>query len=253
MLYSEEAIIIRSMDYGESNLILTIFTRERGRVAIMVQGAKKMKSRFSGVSQLFTHGQFIYYKSKGMGSLSSGEVLNSNRKLREQLELTAYASYIAEMYDRLLGDEESSPFLYEQLKAGFSAMDEGKNPQLISHMFELKLLQYAGYAPELANCVSCGLNHPSSNANHCKFSGRLGGWLCDRCIHKDTGAPIISNHGIQLLRIFQNVDMRKLGKLEVKQETKLELKTLLRGYWDHYLDVKWKSRGFLDQLDKYSI
>ena len=89
-----EGIVIRTMPYGENNKIVTLFTREAGKITCMARGAKKPASRLAAITQPFTHGTYSIYKGKGMGTLQAGDQLESLRHIREDIMSTAYASYI---------------------------------------------------------------------------------------------------------------------------------------------------------------
>ncbi|MDQ0876910.1 DNA repair protein RecO [Paenibacillus sp. V4I3] len=65
MLRSVQGIVLRSMDYGEGNKIISLFTPELGKVGVMARGAKKVKSRHAAVTQLFTYGDFVFFTTKG--------------------------------------------------------------------------------------------------------------------------------------------------------------------------------------------
>ena len=76
---------LRSIPYGESNKIVTLFTREAGKLTAMARGAKKPTSRLAAVTQPFTHGSFLIRKGRGMGTLEQGEQIDSMRPIREDL------------------------------------------------------------------------------------------------------------------------------------------------------------------------
>lgn len=248
MQYRVEGIVIRSMDYGENNKIITIYTNTNGKVGIVVRGAKKAKSRYGSMTQLFTHGEFIYFRNSGLGTLTHGEIIQSHHVLREQLEMTAYSSYAAELTDRVLQEEDASSYMFEQLHACLIAIEEGKDPEIITELYELKILETAGYGPNFESCSSCG-NEQGSMV----MSARAGGVLCDRCRYKDTSALILSDGALKLLRLFRKMDLRRLGTIQVKDETKKQLKQALRLLMDTHINVTLKSRSFLDQLDKFSL
>lgn len=245
MLYRVEGIVIRSMDYGESNKIVTLLTKTNGKAGVLIRGAKKVKSKFSSLAQPFTYGEFQYFRSTGLGTLNHGEIIESHHDLRMQLDLSAYASYAAEMTDRTLQDEEPSGFYFEQLKACLTALSEGKDPQIVTHLYEMRILDLAGYAPELEECVSCG-----NRVGPFKLSAHTGGILCARCGSRDPSASLLSDSAYKLLRLFRGMDMRRLGSIAVKPETKVELKFHMRSLMDIQLGLQLKSRNFLDQLDK---
>ncbi|REK77399.1 DNA repair protein RecO [Paenibacillus paeoniae] len=245
MLHRVEGIVIRSMDYGESNKIVTLLTKTNGKAGVLVRGAKKVKSRHSSLAQPFTYGEYQYFRSQGLGTLNHGEIIESHHDLRMQLDLSAYASYAAELTDRILHDDEPTVFHFEQLKACLSALDEGKDPQIVIHLYEMRILTLAGYAPELEECISCG-----NRVGPFRLSAQGGGILCGRCVNRDPSAPVLGEGAYKLLRLFKGLDMRRLGSIAVKPETKQELKRVMRLLMDIQLGLQLKSRNFLDQLDK---
>ncbi len=249
MLYNVEAIVVRTMDYGEGNKILTLFTKEYGRQSVMARGAKKFKSRLTAVSQLFTHGQFAYFRSGGMGTLNHGEIIAAHHRLRENLEMSAYSAYISELVFRLTEEDQAGDaYLFEQLRAAFDAIEEQKDIRIIVHLFEMKILMLSGYTPELGQCVSCG--RPEGDFS---FSAKLGGVLCARCRDKDSAAISADGKTIGLLKVFQQLDLRRLGAIAVKDETKQQISQILRRYMDVHLELQLKSRKFLDQMMKYDL
>src|SRR4051794_19055885 len=113
MLQKCEGIVIRRTAYGENNKIITIYTRELGKIGVMARGASKPNSRLSAVTQLFCSGYFLVTTSTGLGSLQQGEMVDSLRFIREDLFATAYASYIVELLDKSVEDKKPNPYLYE--------------------------------------------------------------------------------------------------------------------------------------------
>lgn len=248
MLYKLEGIVIRSMDYGENNKIIAIYTRHNGKMSIMVRGAKKMNSRFSSVTQLFTHGEFVLFKTSSMGTLNQSETIESHRRLRENLHMSAYSAYVVELIDRIVPESDENELMFEQLKASLEAIESGKEAAIVLHIMEMKMLAIAGYLPQLDHCVSCG-KHEGEMA----ISITQGGILCTDCFHKDTRHIRISASTLKMLRLFQRMDLRRLGAIEVKAETKNQLKRVMRNFMDHFIDIRLKARSFLDQMDKYEL
>jgi len=251
MLTRVEGIVIRATDYGEGNRILNVLTKQSGKLSMMARGAKKVKSRFSALSQLFTHAEFIIFRSssQAMGTLNSGELIDSHHKLREDLVLTAYAAYMTEMVNRLIDDGDVVPGLFDQLLAAFQAMVEGKDAAIITHVIEMNMLTVAGFMPELHACVRCG-----SEANELiSLSAEHGGTVCRLCAVKDMQAMDASPAVLKLLRAFQHIDLRRLGHVQVSEANQDSLRRFIRAYMDAHLHVRWKSRDFLDQLSKYDF
>lgn len=176
MFVKAEGIVINSKDYGEGNKILTVYTKEVGKVSMMARGAKKTKSRLSSISQLFTYGLYMFSKGSGMGTLSQGEILESFRDLRQDLIKTSYAAYFAELLNKLTEDGERNPYIFELFLEMYRYLDEGKDPEILARLFELKMLMASGFSPQLSQCVSCGTTKGTFS-----FSSKEGGFLCDQC------------------------------------------------------------------------
>lgn len=242
--------MIRGVDYGESSKVVTLFTREHGKLAIMARGAKKPRSRLAAVSQLFTHGYYLCKASPGSGmpELSQGDVVDSFRAMRQDLSATAYAAYMAELLDRLTHEREANPFLFQLLVHTFRYLDEGRDAEILCRIFETKMLQVAGVSPQLSACVSCG-----EQREPYAFSIAHGGLLCTTCLSADPHAIAVTPSTWKLLRLFQVFDLERLGEIEVKQATRTQLKHVLRSYMDEHLDLRLKSRSFLDQLERMQI
>ncbi|MEC2076524.1 DNA repair protein RecO [Metabacillus fastidiosus] len=244
MLQKCEGIVIRSTDYGESNKIITIYTRELGKVGLMARGAKKPKSRLSAITQLLTYGSFLFQKTSGLGSLQQGETILSMRNIKEDIFLTAYASYIAELLDKSTENFEKNPFLFEFFKQTLQLLDEGVDPEILINIFEIKMLSVIGLHPQLDSCAVCGEKDGTFH-----FSIREGGFICHRCFEKDPYRLQISQNTVKLLRLFYHFDLNRLGQISVKEETKLELKNVIDAYYEEYSGLHLKSKRFLTQID----
>ncbi|MEK4662453.1 DNA repair protein RecO [Priestia sp. FSL H7-0729] len=250
MLYRVEGIVIRSMDYGEGNKIITLCTESGGKVGVLVRGAKKPKSRHAALVQPFTYGQYVYFRNTGLGTLNAGEIVESYHELREDLIKASYASYACELLDRVLQDEETGTFWFKQLKACLQALKEEKDPVVITSLYEMKILQAAGYGPQFDECISCNQERPDEQLF---ISPRLGGVLCRACKHFDPPAMSVSPKALKLLRVFAQLDLQRLGNISVSESTRDEIKKLMRAFMDHQLGLNLKSRSFLDQMEKYGI
>lgn len=246
LLEKIEGIVIRTRDYGETHKIVTLMTREKGKIGVMARGAKKPKSRMSSVTQPFIHGMYLLQIGSGLGSMSQGEMISSLRSIREDIIKTAYASYLAELTDKLVDEKQPDPFIYEQFLQTLTWMNEGKDAEILSLMYELKLFKKAGFAPIVDRCVNCGKEDGPFN-----FSILEGGFLCFRCKHRDQDAFGLSETLARLLRLFLHMDVRRLGQISMKDENKKLLRQIIDEYYDRYGGYFIKSKKFLKQLDLF--
>ncbi len=245
LLQKFEGIVIRTTDYGESNKVVTFYTREWGKVGAMARGAKKPSSRLAAITQPFTYGQFLLQKGSGLGGLQQGEVISSYRLIREDIFLTAYASYVVELLDKSTDEKKPNPFLFELLQQTLHYMNEEYDPVILTQIFEMKMLNVLGLHPILNQCAVCGRTDGTF-----AFSVREGGFICHECIEKDPYHIKISPATVKLLRIFYYFDLSRLGNISVKAETKAELKKVISTYYDEYSGLNLKTKKFLNQMER---
>ncbi|PLT30973.1 DNA repair protein RecO [Peribacillus deserti] len=246
MLQKCEGIVIRRSNYGENNKIITLYTREWGKIAVMARGASKPSSRFSAVTQLFNYGSYLVQPSKGMGGLQQGETVSSMRAIREDIITTAYASYIVELLDKSVEDRKPNPYLFELLYQSLNYINEGYDSEIIKFIFEMKMLDVLGLHPTLNQCAICG-----ATEGNFSFSIREGGFICHRCLEKDPYHLKISPAAVKLLRVFYYFDLSRLGSISVKPETKKELEHVINSFYEEYSGLQLKSKKFLDQMDTF--
>lgn len=246
MLQKCEGIVIRSTDYGETNKIITLYTREWGKIGVMARGAKKPNSRLSAITQLFTHGYFLVKRGSGLGGLQQGEIASSMRSIREDIFLTAYTCYIVELTDKVTEEKKTNPFQFELLHQTLNYINEGYDQDVLMYIYEMKMLNVMGLYPILNHCSVCGCTD-----GHFSFSIREGGLICHRCLDKDPYHLKISQAAVKLLRIFYYFDLSRLGTISIKDETKMELKRVISTYYDEYSGISLKSKKFLDSMDQF--
>lgn len=249
MLTKVEGIVIRNSDYGEGNRIVHLFTRELGKVPVMVRGAKKSKSRLAVASQLFAYGEFILYGSGNMPSLNQAEIYNTYGSIQKDLIRMSYSSYIIEFLFKLTEDRERNPYVFELLKQTLDQLSEGKDVEIITRIFEMKMLSLAGVSPELGGCVSC-----QTEEQPFRFSVREGGFVCLRCSTRmDAHSIPINPATVRLLRLFKVFDLTRLGDIDVKDETRKQLAQVTKQFIDEHIAIRLKTRDFIEQLHKYDL
>ncbi|UKS56887.1 DNA repair protein RecO [Exiguobacterium acetylicum] len=243
MIDKAEGLVLRTVVYGESNKIVTLLTREFGKLAVMARGAKKPGSRFNAASQPFVRGVYIYPRSRGLGQLKSADVITSHAHIRQDVVLMAYAMYLLELADKALDERVPQPALYDLFVEGLEAMDDGLDPDVVSFIIELRLLRHLGIAPHLNGCTICG----SAEAPFA-FSLHHGGLLCRRHRHEDEHAIFMSEAVAKMLYVFSVYDFSRIGTVTVKPETKRLLRQIMDAYMERYSGLRLRSKRVLDQL-----
>lgn len=245
LLNKWEGIVIRTISYGETNKIVTLFTEEAGKVTAMARGAKKPRSKLSAVTQPFTFGHFLIRQGRGMGTISQGETIQSMRFLRENLEATSYASYIVEIVDKLVEQNTRSTGIYTLLVDALNAINEEYPPEVITLFVEWKMLQVAGIHVVLDECASCGATDGEFG-----FSFQEMGFICHRCFHRDRYVVRLAPTHIRLIRMFATVAIHQIGNISMKKETVELLSKIVRTLYDEQTGIYFKSRKFLETLEQ---
>ncbi|MBO8156054.1 MAG: DNA repair protein RecO [Bacillaceae bacterium] len=242
-----EGIVLKTRDYGETHKIVTLFTKQRGKIGVVARGAKKPRSRMAAITQPFVYGTYLVQISKNLGNLQQGEVLHSMRQIREDIMKTAYAAYLAELTDRILESHEPDPFIWEQLLHTLERMTD-EEPDILTMMYELKMFEKGGFAPELNRCVSCGA---TENIRH--FSISEGGLICLPCKKYDPDALLMDEKLIKILRYLRYLNVERVGQISIKTENRKKLRNLLDGYYDRYGGYQLKSKRFIQQMDTFEL
>ncbi|RKQ37819.1 DNA repair protein RecO [Oceanobacillus halophilus] len=246
MLEKIDGIVMKTKDYGETHKLVTIFSKRIGKFTALARGAKKPKSRMAAVTQPFIYAQFFVYVNKGLSTIQQGEIIDSNRTIREDIIKTAYAAYLMEITDKLIEDKQPVLYTFDQLQQTMRYVSEKDEADIPVMMYELKLYKIGGFAPTVEHCVRCGRKESPF-----AFSFAEGGLLCRRCMHLDTESVSLSNTLVKLLYIFSEVGLERVGSISVKSENKNLLRQLLDTYYDRYGGYYLKSRKFLNQLDMF--
>ncbi len=242
--YKTEGIIIRVRDYNEADRLVTLFTRERGKVQAIAKGCRKQKSRKRGIIQLFTYGDFVLYRGRSLDTITQCEGKESFSALRENLDRMAYGAYMAELLDGFVTDGEPQEELFFLTLACYHILTL-EDPELVARVFETRIMDLLGYRPHLDSCVNCGRVIDGPKA---VFSSAMGGVLCDLCIHRAGDSIICSMGTLNMLRQLSSWDIKRVRVLKITGEIKREIGEILRTYIAQRLEKKIKSAEFLQSL-----
>ncbi len=174
-----EAIVLRSIRFGEADRVLHLYTPQRGRVSAIAKGVRRAKSRFGGRLEPFFRLQLVLYEGKSdLLTVTSAETLAGHPRLREDGPALDTAARACDAVGRLFDDGDPHAGVYHLLANELTLLDQhptraGRSNALA---FRLKLLLAAGFAPQLAACASCG-----ENEHMVGFSGAAGGVVCGAC------------------------------------------------------------------------
>lgn len=205
--YTTEAVVLRRLQYGETDNILTLYSPEIGRFSAIAKGARKAISRLSGATEVLTCTRFGLASGKTLEIVTQAEVSESFSALRLDLPRLAHGLYLADLLDHSVEDHVPNPLLYQMLLAGLHQTAVLFPPETAARWFEVQLLRDLGYAPQLTHCAVCQTLVPGDFARDEIFalSVHLGGVLCPRHAHPEANADH-SGLGAGAVRLLQTLE-----------------------------------------------
>jgi DNA repair protein RecO (recombination protein O) len=174
-----EAIVLRSIRYGEADRILHLYSTDRGRIGAIAKGVRRARSRFGGRLEPFFRVRLMLHEGRGdLFTVTGAETIAAHPRLRENARALDAAGRACDAVARLFDTEEPHPAVYHLLANELALLDARAEQATTSNAlaFRLKLLLAAGFAPQLAACVQCG-----EGEHLVGFSGAAGGVVCAAC------------------------------------------------------------------------
>jgi DNA repair protein RecO (recombination protein O) len=249
-LYRTDAIILRRSDFGEADRLLTVLTPERGKLRLLAKGVRKTTSRKAGHVELFMLTDMLVAQGRTWDIISQAEIVEPYRDLREDLEKTSHAYYLAELVDRFTEEHDANAPLFQLLTLTLAHLSHSDDPFLALRYFELHLLSLTGFQPQLHFCVACGESlEPVTNFFH--FVD--GGALCPRHGEARPNAEPLPLPVLKVLRYLQSEPWEKIAKLQLTPATRQHVESLLFNYITFLLERRLKSAEFLRQLKRESV
>ena len=177
---TNEAIILRTRSYGESDKIVTFLTDDAGKLTGIAKGAKNSRRRFANCLDPFTRVRVHFRTREGasMVFLESCDLLRPAGPLTDPTKF-AYGSYLVELVDQLTSEAHPVRELYNLLAEGLDELQHGKATAAFLRIFELRLLHHAGYGPQLQRCMRC--DRPVLAAERAFFDPADGSIVCAAC------------------------------------------------------------------------
>lgn len=246
-LLKTSGIVIKQVNYSESDKILTIFTKDHGKISAVAKGARKTKNRFLSCAQLFCYSDFVYYQGSSMAYINQCELRESFYNLRMDLNKLTYSSYIIELINAALEEQEKEEKIFSLLIHTLNHLANSNkiDLDLILLAFQTKLMALTGFAPHMDNCVACG-KEIKENA---KISPKLGGLICHSCYKNNPYSLDISEVGIETLLFTLHRPLSQLSELKVHRNIIKQLQKIMNTYVSVHLEKAFYSLDFLNIID----
>ena len=178
--------------------------------------------------------------------ITQADTVDAYLPLREDLILISQASYVLELLDRFTYEDESeNPSTFRLLTETLARLASNNDPWLVIRYYEMRLLDFLGFRPQLIHCVNCGRDIKAEDQF---FSFSAGGVICPRCGQGLPNLHYISVDALKYLRHFQRSSYADAAKARSNPEVQKETETLMQAYFTHLLERELKTPGFLKKI-----
>jgi len=241
-----EGVVLRHADWGEADRLLTLYTRERGKVRAIAKGARKIRSRKAGHLEPFTRVTLQLARSHDLPIVTQADTLDAYLPIHENLVKTSQAAYIVELLDRFTYEDDTENYgIFRLLTEVLTRLEKESDPWLAIRYYEVRLLDLLGYRPHWFECANCGREIKAEDQY---FSAARGGVLCPDCGRGLPGVWPLSVEALKYLRHFQRStysEAQRAHPLPVVQE---EVESLLQRYVIYLLERALNSPRFISQI-----
>lgn len=244
--YSTDAIVLSRFDLGEADRVLTLITPGIGKLKAIAKGIRRPTSRVGGSLEPFAELNVALARGRTFDVVTQVSVGHAWLNLRDSLESTATAWYIAELADRSLEERHAAEPLYGLLRRAYELLDAGMAPGRVARWYEMHLADELGVRPEVDRCVECDRMLESGEAF--RWVPPLGGVLCERCPGPPRDRTGLSLEGLKLLKAYQRLDVEALATLRLAVAVEREVETAMREFVRHALEREARSLAFLDEV-----
>ena len=212
MLTTTQALVLREVQYKESDKILTVLTREAGKVTVKARGCRRKGSRMAAACQLLAYSEMTLYEKGRWTMLDAADTIELFDGLRQDLTALSLAAYFAELTEAVSdGSGDVLPLLLNALYA-LSALK--KPPQLVKPAFQFRLMALAGYEPMADGCALCGAPEPENPM----LDVVHGVVHCGKCREKGGLSLPLTASGLAALRYVLYGDPRRLYSFSLPPE-----------------------------------
>ncbi len=209
MIVTTDAVVLKGMRYGETSRILTLYTRDFGKLSVLAKGARDRKNRFGSALEPMSYVRAVFYRkaASDLHLLTQCDLVRPMRRLTEDMERMAPALAMVEMVAAVCHAEEDHGHLFGLLLESLSAVNDAtKNPGNALYAFEVRLLELMGFKPNFHACFRCGVPVDESKGGS---PGRglhvsPGGIVCGECSSEGRERRGLSAGGAKVLQFLQD-------------------------------------------------
>jgi len=246
--YRAEGLVVKNIPFGEANLLVTLYSKQSGKLKAVAKGARRSNSKMVGHFEPLTVAKLSLARGRNLDIVNQVEVTENFSSLKSDLTTLARGLYVAELVDGFGSEANSNQRLYDLAVETLEAIQQHPSWELILRRFELHLMRVSGFMPELFHCVDC--RKPLEPEQH-RFSPDAGGTLCLNCIPDGVQIRSLSLRALKVLRLLHRSRIADLPELQAHESLEQEVKSLLSTTLRYWMDKEIRTNSFLNHLEHW--
>lgn len=246
------AVVIGRFDLGESDRVVTFFTRRFGKVRGVAKAARRLRSRFGGALEPFTLGELVFFDNgrSELVQVDHFDIVRPFARARDDLGRLGHSAWIAECVGRLTGERDANPALFTALTRALGAIEAGVPPPRVAVVFGLRGIDVLGHRLREDACVVCG-RHDVMGDGTVAFDVVAGGTVCPPCARALGGVLTVAGGTLGALRRLRRASWPEAMALPLgRAET--ELRALLEAHVSSLIGQSTRSARFLREMSRAS-
>ncbi len=245
---SSQAIILQTSDYSEWDRIVSLYTKDFGRIKGIAKGAKRSQKRFGSALEPFTHNEVVFVdrENHGLVRLERCRVLKPFPEIAQDIKKVVFGNYFLELINILTPEKEKSPGIFSLLLYFIELLKEKEFREDLLRIFELRLFSLLGYQPQFLSCVTCGRKF-SLQCSY-KFSVKKGGIVCSKCQAHYPDLLPLSKGTIRIFQQVQNLALLKLSRIYFSRDEHKEGRMIFGKFIEYHIGKRPKSLAVIEQV-----
>lgn len=254
--FSTDAILLRKIEYGDHDYIITFLTRSRGKICVIAKNAKKSVKRFSGALDLFSvnHIQCTFPKKSkdALIILAQTDLENGFVNIRYDVFKTTYACYWVELIYLWLEEGKKQTQLYDLLFFVLDMLNQSDiKMAVLSLLFQIRFMRISGFSPNIEFCDNCNTPVDDIQQKRVQFDFKEGKIVCDNCLkNRSAHGMSVSKGTLKQLVWINAVDIQRADRMKSSLFAIQEGEILLESFIPFHIGREFKSLKFLRQLRK---
>lgn len=244
MYLNVQALVLRVTDYNDRDALLTLLTREQGKLTVKARGLRRKNSPLVAPCQLLAYGDFTLFEYRGMYTINEAASIELFPELRRNLTKLSLGTYLAQSAAVIAQEDLPNPELLSLVLNSLHALSKLAIPEAqVKAVYELRAACIAGYTPDLFGCRVCGDQNPTF------FDLSGGALLCQNCRGNASGIRLPVTAGmLDAMRYIVHCDSGKLFAFRTGSDTLEQLSSLTEAYLTTQLEQGFSTLDFYKSL-----